>query len=259
MSSADCLCRCISGSRLCGTIWLERGHKLLARFPGELVCHARLCADDPHAARRALSRAAGPRPKENGAAAQKAPAQPAAARPERAPPVAVFVRGLPLDVDADEVRRKLAAFGTVTSCRLVKHKLTGRAKGTAFVDFAGKEGEARPRTAMKFVGWLPQWIWSKRANTKASAVSAKLSHLFVDALALRLDLMLPCVLQSRPRHSIDSGDGFAPVFHRHLAIMSCGCDISRCDGNSQSLRVGTLTVETVVQIPSFRKRGVRCE
>ncbi|GAQ92352.1 nucleolar protein 4 [Klebsormidium nitens] len=65
--------------------------------------------DDPHAARRALSRAAGPRPKENGVAAQKAPAQPAAARTERAPP----------------------------------------AKGTAFVDFAAKEGAEAAVAASK--------------------------------------------------------------------------------------------------------------
>ncbi|KAL6779538.1 hypothetical protein ACKKBG_A12680 [Auxenochlorella protothecoides x Auxenochlorella symbiontica] len=52
----------------------------------------------------------------------------------------VFVRGLPLDASKEQVWTKLQLFGRLKACRLVMDRDTGKAKGTAFVEFATEEG-----------------------------------------------------------------------------------------------------------------------
>ena len=59
-------------------------------------------------------------------AAKKAPPPPGAS---------VFVRGLSLDVTKDQLFLAMKAYGYVLSTRLVVDKVTGKSKGTAFVDY----------------------------------------------------------------------------------------------------------------------------
>lgn len=56
------------------------------------------------------------------------------------PKAVVFIRGLPLDVTRQELYSGMQAFGPVASARLVVDKVTGKLKGTAFVDFRSVEG-----------------------------------------------------------------------------------------------------------------------
>jgi nucleolar protein 4 len=56
------------------------------------------------------------------------------------PQAVVFIRGLPLDVTRQELYASMQAFGPVASARLVLNKVTGKLKGTAFVDFRTAEG-----------------------------------------------------------------------------------------------------------------------
>ena len=50
----------------------------------------------------------------------------------------LFVRGVPPNADHHELRRVLSAYCKILSCRFVKSKLTGKHKGTAFVDVVSK-------------------------------------------------------------------------------------------------------------------------
>jgi len=61
----------------------------------------------------------------------------------------VFVRGLHLDVTKQDVQLKLSRFGSIKSCRLVMDKITGKLKGTAFVDFENKDAAERCASASK--------------------------------------------------------------------------------------------------------------
>jgi nucleolar protein 4 len=51
------------------------------------------------------------------------------------PGASVFVRGLALDVTKDDVFLAMKSYGYVVSTRLVVDKITGKSKGTAFVDY----------------------------------------------------------------------------------------------------------------------------
>lgn len=51
----------------------------------------------------------------------------------------VFVRNLPLEATWQQLKEKMLKYGKVKSCRVVKDKVTGKHKGTAFVDFVKQD------------------------------------------------------------------------------------------------------------------------
>jgi len=51
----------------------------------------------------------------------------------------VFVRNLPLEATWQQLKEKMLKYGKVKSCRVVKDKVTGKHKGTAFVDFVRQD------------------------------------------------------------------------------------------------------------------------
>ena len=65
----------------------------------------------------------------------------------------VFIRDLPVEVSKQTLYERMQKFGKVRSCRLVIDKATGRAKGTAFVDFHDPSAASRAvETATKEEG-----------------------------------------------------------------------------------------------------------
>jgi nucleolar protein 4 len=81
----------------------------------------------------------------------------------------VFVRGLHLDVSKQELQLKLSRFGGVRSCRLVVDKITGKLKGTAFVEFEAAEAAERCAGASKV-----------KAGDKRSGVTLNGTPLLID-------------------------------------------------------------------------------
>lgn len=65
----------------------------------------------------------------------------------------VFIRDLPVEASKQTLYERMQKFGKVRSCRLVIDKATGRAKGTAFVDFHDPSAASRAvETATKEEG-----------------------------------------------------------------------------------------------------------
>ena len=50
----------------------------------------------------------------------------------------LFIRNLPFGATVQDLRAKFAEFGRIRYCALVKDKLTGMARGSAFLQFAEK-------------------------------------------------------------------------------------------------------------------------
>jgi len=93
-----------------------------------------------------------PEEKKAAAAARAAAAvEAAAAKLEKSAAVesTVFVRGIPAEATAGELRTRLEGFGDVKAARLVVDKASGRAKGTAFVEFADAAAAGRAAAASK--------------------------------------------------------------------------------------------------------------
>ena len=93
-----------------------------------------------------------PEEKKAAAAARAAAAvEAAAAKLEQSAAVesTVFVRGIPVEATAGELRTRLEGYGDVKAARLVVDKASGRAKGTAFVEFADAAAAARAAAASK--------------------------------------------------------------------------------------------------------------
>ena len=93
-----------------------------------------------------------PEEKKAAAAARAAAAvEAAAAKLEKSAAVesTVFVRGIPVEATAGELRTRLEGYGDVKAARLVVDKASGRAKGTAFVEFADAAAAARAAAASK--------------------------------------------------------------------------------------------------------------
>lgn len=99
--------------------------------------------------------AASPEPPEEKKAATAARAaaavEAAAAKLEKSTAVdsTVFVRGIPAEVTAGELRTRLEGYGDVKAARLVVDKASGRPKGTAFVEFADAAAAGRAAAASK--------------------------------------------------------------------------------------------------------------
>ena len=83
----------------------------------------------------------------------------------------VFIRDVPAECTKNEVYEKMRVFGAVRSCRLVMDKATGRAKGTAFVDFHEMKG-ARSAVAASEAEELGGVKMAGRRLSIALAVSA---------------------------------------------------------------------------------------
>lgn len=54
----------------------------------------------------------------------------------------IYVSNIPYTTTEDELREAFAAFGTVSSARIIKDKLTGKSRGFGFVEM-GNDDEAK--------------------------------------------------------------------------------------------------------------------
>ena len=96
---------------------------------GDMFGHNKMKSNEPSAAVERLERRAEQMAAalEDAAAKKTAPPPPAGAT--------VFVRGLTVDVTKDQLFTAMRAYGQIASVRLVIDKISGKTKGTAFVDF----------------------------------------------------------------------------------------------------------------------------
>ena len=115
---------------------------------------AREAAKAARLAKLAETREAKAKAKAKMAGDDVAPPLPGAKRSD--PPkegASVFIRDLPVEVSKQTLYERMQKFGKVRSCRLVIDKATGRAKGTAFVDFHDPSAASRAvETATKEEG-----------------------------------------------------------------------------------------------------------
>jgi cold-inducible RNA-binding protein len=61
----------------------------------------------------------------------------------------LFVGNLALEVTEQELKETFAAFGEVTSVRLIQNKFSGRSKGFAFVDMADRDSAQAAMDGLK--------------------------------------------------------------------------------------------------------------
>ena len=65
------------------------------------------------------------------------------------PGATIFLRKVPLDATRPDLFASMKKFGHVRSCRIVVDKITGKPKGTAFIDFRSQEAAAALAEASK--------------------------------------------------------------------------------------------------------------